>query len=193
MLTALTQLSRNWWHFAVRGVLAILFGVLTLVWPKSAITALVLLFGAFVLVDGIVAVVSGIQLRQYFKYWWALLLEGLAGIAIGIMTFISPNTAALVLLYFIAAWAILTGIFEIVAALEFRNLIPGEWATFIAGLLSVVLGIMLFVYPSAGAVGLIWAIALYAIAFGIMEIVFAFRLRGLGRELEPKQTSAAKA
>lgn len=192
MLTALTQLSRDWWHFAVRGVLAILFGVLALVWPKSAITALVLLFGAFVLVDGIVAVVSGIQLRQYFKSWWALLLEGLTGIAIGIMTFIWPNTAALVLLYFIAAWAILTGIFEIVAALEFRNLIPGEWATFIAGLLSVVLGILLFVYPSAGAVGLIWAIALYAIAFGIMELIFAFRLNGLGREFK-KSNAASRA
>jgi uncharacterized membrane protein HdeD (DUF308 family) len=193
MLTAITQLSRDWWHFAVRGVLAILFGVLALVWPKSAITALVLLFGAFVLVDGIVAVVSGIQLRQSFKYWWALLLEGLTGIAIGIMTFIWPNAAALALLYFIAIWAILTGVFEIVAALEFRNLIPGEWATFIAGLLSIVLGILLFVSPSAGAIGLIWAIALYAIAFGIMEIVFAVRLRGLGRELEPKQTSSTHA
>lgn len=193
MLTALTQLSRNWWHFAVRGVLAILFGVLTLVWPKSAITALVLLFGAFVLVDGIVAVVSGIQSREYFKQWWALLLEGLTGIVIAVMTFIWPGTAAVVLLYFIAAWAILTGIFEIVAALEFRNVIPGEWATFLAGVLSILLGILLFAYPSAGAVGMVWAIALYAIAAGIMEIVFAFRLRGLGRELEPKQTSTAHA
>src|SRR5512143_3403744 len=81
MLTAITQLSRDWWHFAVRGVLAIVFGILALVWPKSAITALVLLFGVFVLVDGIIAVVSGVQLRQEFKYWWALLLEGLTGIA----------------------------------------------------------------------------------------------------------------
>jgi uncharacterized membrane protein HdeD (DUF308 family) len=193
MLTALTQLSRNWWHFALRGVFAILFGVLALVWPKSAITALVLLFGAFVLVDGSVAVVSGIQLRKYFKYWWALLLEGLTGIAIAIMTFVWPNVAALALLYFIAAWAILTGIFEIVAALEFRNVIPGEWATFLSGLLSVVLGIMLFVYPSAGAVGLIWAIAIYAIVFGAVEIVFAFRLRGLGHKLEQKQTSPSRA
>jgi uncharacterized membrane protein HdeD (DUF308 family) len=193
MLTALTQLSRNWWHFAVRGVLAILFGVLALVWPKSAITALVLLFGAFVLVDGIVAVVSGIQSREYFKYWWALLLEGLTGIVIAVMTFIWPGTAAVVLLYFIAAWAILTGIFEIVAALEFRNVIPGEWATFLAGVLSILLGILLFAYPSAGAVGMVWAIALYAIAAGIMEIVFAFRLRGLGQKLEPKQTGSAHA
>ena len=190
MFTALTQLSHDWWHFAVRGVLAIVFGILALVWPKSAITALVLLFGVFALVDGIIAAVSGIQLRESFKYWWALLLEGLAGIIIGVLTFIWPNVAALALLYFIASWAILTGIFEIVAALEFRNLIPGEWATFLGGVLSILLGIMLFAFPSAGAVGLIWAIALYAMIFGIMEIVFAFRLRGLGQKLEPKQTSS---
>src|SRR5512139_4141492 len=107
MLTAITQLSRNWWHFAVRGVLAILFGILALIWPKPAIAALVMLFGAFVLVDGIVALVSGIQLRKYFKYWWALLLEGLTGIIIAVVTFIWPNIAALALLYFIATWAIL--------------------------------------------------------------------------------------
>jgi uncharacterized membrane protein HdeD (DUF308 family) len=138
-------------------------------------------------------VVSGIQSREYFKYWWALLLEGLTGIVIAVMTFIWPGTAAVVLLYFIAAWAILTGIFEIVAALEFRNVIPGEWATFLAGVLSILLGILLFAYPSAGAVGMVWAIALYAIAAGIMEIVFAFRLRGLGQKLEPKQTGSAHA
>jgi uncharacterized membrane protein HdeD (DUF308 family) len=191
MLTALTQLSRDWWQFAVRGLLAIVFGVLALIWPKSAITALVLLFGVFVLVDGIIAVVSGIQLRQDFKYWWALLLEGFAGIAIGIMTFIWPNVTALALLYFIAIWAIITGIFEIVAALEFRNLIPGEWATFLGGVLSILLGILLFAYPKAGAVGMIWAIGFYAMLFGIMEIVFGFRLRGLEQKLEPKQTTNA--
>lgn len=193
MLTALTQLSRDWWHFAVRGVLAIVFGILALIWPKSAITALVLLFGAFVLVDGIIAVVSGIKLREYFKYWWALLLEGLTGIVIAVLTFVWPDVTALVLLYFIAAWAILTGIFEIVAALELRHVVPGEWATFLAGVLSVILGVMLFVYPSAGAVGMVWAIGLYAIAAGITEIIVAFRLRGLGQKLEPKQTSVSRA
>jgi uncharacterized membrane protein HdeD (DUF308 family) len=189
----LTQLFRNWWHFAARGVFAILFGVLALVWPKSAITALVLLFGAFVFVDGSVAVITSVQLRKYFKYWWALLLEGLTGIVIAVMAFVWPNVAALALLYFIASWAIITGIFEIVAALEFRNLIPGEWATFLSGLLSVIVGVILFVYPSAGAVGLMWTIAFYAIFAGIMEIIFAFRLRGLGHELSAKQTSTTRA
>ena len=193
MLTAITQLSRDWWHFAVRGVLAIVFGILALVWPKSAITALVLLFGVFALVDGIIAVLSGIQLRESFKYWWALLLEGLAGIIIGVLTFIWPNVAALALLYFIASWAILTGIFEIVAALEFRNLIPGEWATFLGGVLSILLGILLFAFPKAGALGMVWAIGLYAIAAGITEIIIAFRLRDVGQKLQPRQTSTSHA
>jgi len=193
MLTAITQLFRDWWHFAVRGVLTIVFGIVALIWPNVTILALVLLFGAFVLTDGIFTVATGIASRKYFKRWWALLLEGLTGIVIAAITFIWPNITGLALMYFIAGWAILTGIFEIAAAIEFRNLIPGEWTTVLMGMLSIIFGILLFVSPSAGALGIVWAIGSYAIFFGIMEIVFAFRLRGLGRELEPKQTSTAHA
>jgi len=193
MLTALTQLFRDWWHFAVRGVITIVFGIVALIWPDVTKLALVLLFGAFVLTDGILTVATGVAARKYFKRWWALLLEGLTGIVIAAITFIWPNITGLALMYFIAGWAILTGIFEIAAAIEFRNLIPGEWTTVLMGMLSIIFGILLFVSPSAGALGIVWAIGSYAIFFGIMEIVFAFRLRGLGRELEPKQTSTAKA
>ena len=188
-----TQLSRDWWHFAVRGVLAIVFGILALVWPEVTKTALVLLFGAFVLVDGIFAVATGIESREYFKQWWALVLEGLVGIIVGVLTFIWPGTAATALLYVIAVWAILTGIFEIMAAIELRNVIVGESVLILFGLLSITLGVLLFMFPTAGAVSLVWAIGFYAIFAGIMEIVFAFRLRDLGRELEPKKASTAKA
>ena len=193
MLTAITQLFRDWWHFAVRGVLTIVFGIVALIWPNVTSLALVLLFGAFVLTDGISTVATGIASRKYFKRWWALLLEGLTGIVIAAITFIWPNITGLALMYFIAGWAILTGIFEIAAAIEFRNLIPGEWTTVLMGMLSIFFGILLFVSPSAGALSIVWAIGFYAIFFGIMEIVFAFRLRGLGRELEPKQTSTVHA
>jgi len=193
MLTAVTQLFRDWWHFAVRGVLTIVFGIVALIWPNVTSLALVLLFGAFVLTDGILTVATGVAARKYFERWWALLLEGLTGIVIAAITFIWPNITGLALMYFIAGWAILTGIFEIAAAIEFRNLIPGEWTTVLMGMLSIIFGILLFVSPSAGALGIVWAIGFYAIFFGIMEIVFAFRLRGLGRELEPKQTSTAHA
>jgi uncharacterized membrane protein HdeD (DUF308 family) len=193
MLTALTQLSRDWWHFAVRGVLAIVFGLMALIWPDSTKIALVLLFGAFVLADGIFTMATGIESRKFFKQWWTLLLEGLTGIVIAVLAFVWPEVTARVLLYFIGAWAILTGIFEIMAAIELRDLIVGESVMMLYGLLSIVLGVLLFAFPEAGAVSLAWAIGFYAIFAGIMEIVFAFRLRGLGRQLESKQTSPAKA
>jgi len=185
-----TQLFRNWWLFAVRGVLAIVFGVLALIWPEPMKFALVILFGAFALVDGIFAIATGITFHKYFERWWALLLEGLAGIMIGALTFFWPNITAIVLLFFIAAWAIITGIFEIVAAIHFRHVIPGEWAMIINGLLSVLLGVLLFVFPTAGAVGLIWLIGIYAIAAGILEMIFTFRLRGLLRKLDSSVAEA---
>ena len=193
MLTTLTQLSRDWWHFAVRGVLASVFAIMALVWPQSTKTALVLLFGGFVLVDGIFTIATGIESRKYFKQWWALLLQGLTGIIIAVVAFVWTDVTALVLLYFIATWAIFTGIFEIMAAIELRNVIVGESVMILYGLLSIVLGVLLFAFPQAGAVSLAWAIGFYAIVAGIMEIVVAVRLRGLGRQIESKQTSTANA
>jgi uncharacterized membrane protein HdeD (DUF308 family) len=191
MFTKLTQLFRNWWHFAVRGVLAIVFGVFALIWPDSTMLALVLLFGAFALADGFFAVATGIAARGYFERWWAILLEGITGIVIAVLTFFWPNITALVLLYVIAAWAVTTGIFEILAAIEFRHVLSGEWAMILAGLLSVVFGVLLFVFPGAGALSVVWLIGMYAIAAGIMEIIFAFRLRGLGHDLGITGTASA--
>ena len=126
MLTMLTQLFRNWWQFAVRAVLAIVFGIVALIWPEPTKVALVLLFAVFTLLDGIFTVATGIESYGSFRQWWALLLEGLTGIVIAALAFMWPNTAANILLYVIAAWAVLTGIFEIIAAIELRNVIMGE-------------------------------------------------------------------
>lgn len=180
----LTSLIRNWWTFLLRGVLAILFGVLALIWPGQATLALVMLFGAYALVDGIFSVFAGIATSPFFGRWWAMVLEGVAGIVIGLLTFLWPGITALILLYFIAAWAILTGIFEIVAAIELQHAITGEWAMILSGLLSVLFGILLFVFPGAGAVSVVWLIGIYAITIGISLMVLAFRLRGLGRDLK---------
>jgi uncharacterized membrane protein HdeD (DUF308 family) len=163
--------------------MAIVFGILTLIWPDTTRLALVLLFGTFALVDGFSAIAAGIALALYFKRWWALLLEGLTGVMIGMLTFSWPNVTGLVLLVFIAVWAVVTGIFEIAVAIEFRNMVSGEWAMIFSGILSVLLGILLFAFPSVGALGLVWFIGIYAIAAGIMEMVFAFRLRSLGHKL----------
>jgi uncharacterized membrane protein HdeD (DUF308 family) len=180
----LEKFTHNWWMFAVRGIVAVFFGILALVWPKETILALVLLFGAYALVDGIFAVFAGIASRRYFKRWWAVLLEGVAGVVLGLLTLLWPNITALILLYFIAAWALVTGIFEIVAAIQLRREITGEWMLILGGLSSIVFGVLLFAFPGAGAMSVVWLIGVYAIVFGLSEIIFAFRLRGLRRELE---------
>ena len=169
--------------FALRGLVAVIFGILAFTRPEQALQALVLFFGAYALVDGTLAVFAGIASHRYFERWWAVLLEGVAGVVIGLLTFFWPNLTALVLVYFIAAWALITGIFEIVAAIQLRRVITGEWMLILGGLLSILFGVLLFVFPVAGAVSVIWVIGIYAVVFGISEIILAFRLRGLRHEL----------
>ena len=180
----INQLFRHWWLFVVRGVLAIVLGVLALIWPGPAKYVLVLLFGIFVLVDGILATAAGITFHKYFERWWAVLLEGLTGIILGSLTILWPYLTALVLVFFIAAWAIITGILEIVAAIQFRRLIAGEWMMILLGLLSILFGSLLIVSPFVGALALVWLIGIYALVTGTMEIVFAFRLRRLKRDVK---------
>lgn len=180
----LEKITHNWWMFAVRGLIAILFGVVALIRPDQAMQALVLLFGAYALVDGTFAIFAGIASRRYFERWWAVLLEGVAGVVIGLLTFFWPNITALALLYCIAAWALITGILEIVAAIQLRRVITGEWALILGGLLSIAFGVMLFISPLAGAVSVVWMIGLYAVVFGTSEIIFAFRMHSLRQEFK---------
>jgi len=180
----LNMLTRNWWLFALRGVLAICFGILAIIWPQQTVLVLVLLFGAYALADGIFSLYAGIASHRYFERWWAELLEGVAGIGVGVLTFIWPAITTHVLLYLVAVWAVVTGIFEILAAIQLRRLITGEWALILSGLLSVVFGVLLFAYPAAGIVTLVWLVGVYAIAFGIMLIILAFRLRSLRHDFE---------
>jgi len=171
-------LTRSWWILAIRGIAAILFGIAAFVWPSITLAALVLLFGAYALVDGIFAVSAGISVRKEQERWWMMILEGLAGIVLGVLTFLWPGITALVLLYFIAAWSILTGAFEIAAAIRLRKEIEGEWLLGLAGLASVIFGVLLVVLPGPGALALIWLIGSYAIVFGVLLLALAFRLRG---------------
>ena len=128
-----TDLARNWWLLALRGVAGILFGVAAFVWPESTLSALVLVFGAYVLVDGIFAVVAGIGMRRQLSLWRLVVLEGVAGIILGLLTFRSPDITALILLSFIAAWPIITGVFEIATAVRLRKMIPNEWLMLLSG------------------------------------------------------------
>ncbi len=180
----ITKMFRDWWMFLVRGLAAIIFGALALIWPEQAKLALVLLFGAYVLVDGIFSLATGIGSYRYFARWWALLLEGVAGICIGVLTFFWPNITGLALLYFIAAWVLITGIFEIVAAIQLRRVLKGEWMLILGGLLSIVYAVLLFALPGAGAASLVWLIGIYAIIFGILLMILAFRLRGTWHDFQ---------
>jgi uncharacterized membrane protein HdeD (DUF308 family) len=173
----IAMLARNWWLLAIRGVAAILFGIGAFLWPGLTLTVLVLLFGAYALVDGIFAVIAAIAARGERARWWMLILEGLAGIVIGVITFMYPAATFLVLYSFIAAWAIITGILEIVAAIRLRKEIEGEWMLALGGVASLIFGILLLALPAVGMLTLIWLIGAYALVFGILLLMLAFRLR----------------
>jgi len=172
-------LARNWWAIALRGLFAVLFGIAAFVWPGLTLAALVILWGAYALVDGIFNLVAALRAAQKKMTWWPLVLEGILGIAAGVVAFLWPGITALALLYLIAAWAILTGIVEIIAAVRLRHAISGEWMLGLAGLLSIVFGVILIAAPGAGALAVIWMIGAYAVVFGIVLIALGFRLRGL--------------
>jgi uncharacterized membrane protein HdeD (DUF308 family) len=175
-----TQLARNWWLLLLRGVAAVIFGVLAFMSPLIAATVLVLFFGAYALVDGLIAVYASLTHRAGHDRWWVLLLEGLVGIAAGILTFVYPDLTALLLLYFIAAWAILTGVLEIIAAARLRREIEGEWLLVFSGILSVLFGILVAIFPAISMVAVVWLIAIYAILFGLLFITLGLRVRGWG-------------
>ncbi|HHX44408.1 MAG TPA: HdeD family acid-resistance protein [Chloroflexi bacterium] len=174
----LITLSQRWWVFALRGVVAILFGIAALIWPQLTLFTLVVLFGAYALVDGILAIAAGIAAYERNERWWGELLEGVVGVLLGLVTVFWPGITALILLYLIGAWAIVTGILEIIAAIRLRRAITGEWLLILGALLSIVFGVLLFVSPGAGALSLLWLIAVYTIAFGLILVILAFRLRG---------------
>ncbi len=171
-------LARNWWTLALRGLLAILFGLAAFAWPGITLAVLVLLFGAYALVDGVFAIVAAVRTAERRGHWWVLLLEGLAGITAGILTFLWPGITAFVLLYLIAAWAIVTGVLEIIAAVRLRREIEGEWLLALSGVASVVFGLLLAVFPGAGALAVVWIIGAYALVFGLLLVALGFRLRG---------------
>jgi uncharacterized membrane protein HdeD (DUF308 family) len=166
------ELARNWGWVALRGAVAILFGVLALAWPASAFAAIVLLFGAYAFVDGVFDLVALFR-GQGKDRFWLLVLEALVGIGIGILTIARPAATALVLLYYVG----LTGIFELAAAIRLRKEITGEFWLGLAGVLSILFGVVLFAAPGPAALALTIWIGAYALIFGVMLLFLAFRLR----------------
>jgi uncharacterized membrane protein HdeD (DUF308 family) len=171
----LHTLAANWWALALRGLVAVLFGLLTFFIPGMTLAILVLLFGAYALVDGIFNVVAFFRVASHH---WAWLIEGVVGIIAGLFTFAWPAITAIVLLYVIAFWAIFTGIFEIIAGIRLRKVITNEWLLLVMGAVSLLFGLFILFAPSAGALAIVLWIGAYALVFGIFLLALAFRLRG---------------
>jgi uncharacterized membrane protein HdeD (DUF308 family) len=176
MFNVMGSVADHWWAFGLRGIAAIVFGILAFAWPAVTLAVLVLLFGAYALVDGVLALISAF--RTGHDHRWLLVIEGIVGILAGVVTFALPGLTALVLVYIIAVWALITGVLELVAAVRLRRVIENEWWMIVSGIASVIFGIALLVAPGAGALALIWVIAVYAIIFGVVLLGLAFRLRG---------------
>jgi uncharacterized membrane protein HdeD (DUF308 family) len=171
----LDALAKNWWALAVRGAAAVLFGLLTFFLPGITLVTLVLLFGAYALVDGLFNILAFFRVASHH---WALLIEGVIGIIAGVLTFAWPAITAVVLLYLIAFWAIFTGVFEILAGIRLRKVIANEWLLLLMGALSALFGLLILIAPGAGALAIVLWIGLYALMFGIVLLALAFRLRG---------------
>ena len=176
----LEVLTRYWWAVTLRGVVALIFGLAALIWPQITLFALVIVFGAYAVVDGVLALGSAVAGRRTVagsRGWLAV--EGVLSIVAGVVAFVWPGITALALLWLIAFWALVTGIFEIVAAVRLRREIQGEWMLALSGALSVVFGILLLVWPGTGALAVVFLIGVYAILFGVALVALGLRLRRL--------------
>ena len=171
------QSSANWWLLVLRGVLGIAFGVLVFLWPMLAWVVIVASFAAYALLDGVFAISAAILGHPQRRHWWGLILEGILGIAAAVVTLLWPTLATIPLLAIIAAWAIATGVAEVIVAIRLRRELAGEWLLALSGVLSVLFGITLILQPQAGAIAIAWLIGVYSIAFGFLLLVLGFRLR----------------
>ena len=170
-------LQRSWWVLALRGLFAILFGVLAIAWPGITIEILILFFGAYALIDGFFSAAGALAHLKHDKTWWLFFLSGLAGIIVGLLTLIIPGLTAFVFVILIAARALIVGIIEITAAISLRKMIDNEWFLLLNALLSILFAIALFIMPAVGALALVWMIGITVIFIGILLLAIAFRVR----------------
>lgn len=179
----LRLLVRHWWMLALRGVLAVIFGIVALVWPTITLEVLVILFGAYTLLDGISLLATSLTNRKQYPQWGRWLLSGILSLIIGILAFVWPEITALALLLLIAVRSIIVGVFEIMAAIQLRKEITGEWLLGLSGVLSILFGILLVIQPESGTIAIVSLIGIYAILFGTILFVLALRMKSIGSHL----------
>jgi uncharacterized membrane protein HdeD (DUF308 family) len=175
----LAFLAKRWWVLLLRGIAAVIFGFLAIAWPGIALYSLVLLFGFYALVDGVSALMLGFRGSKDGGMWWQMILIGLAGIAAGIISFVQPGITAVALVFVIAFWSIVRGVFEIAAAIRLRKIIEHEWLLGLSGALAIAFGVLLFLRPGAGALALVLLIGAFMIALGFVSIMLSFRVKAL--------------
>lgn len=173
------ELAKHWWAMLLRGIVAIFFAILAFFWPSLTLSLLIVFLGLYLLVDGVFALVWAVKSMAHHKQWWLFLLEGILGLAVGLLVLFWPGVTALVMLYFVAAWAIITGLFEIWAGFA------AEWDAMmksmliVVGIISLILGILLFAFPFGGILAAVWLLGLYALIAGIALVVFSFQIKKL--------------
>lgn len=185
--------ARDWWVFAIRGSAALVFGVLAFVWPETTLTVLVLLFGAYVLVDGVsllVALARGDAVAR--RHAWAVGIMGVLGIVAGVVTFAWPGLTALSLLYLVAFWAITTGTFQVIGAIALRRELDNEFWMALGGVASIVFGALLVIFPGDGLVTLVWLVGLWSVVFGVSSLGLAYRLHEIEAALPKAAQRAAQ-
>jgi uncharacterized membrane protein HdeD (DUF308 family) len=176
-------LAVNWWSLVIRGVVAIIMGLIAFVFPGITIGALVILFGAYALIDGVMSIVGAVRASRAHERWGWLLLEGIAGIVVAAITLVSPVITAIALVYLIGAWAIVTGSLEIASAIQLRKYITGEWLLALSGIASIIFGVFVLAAPLIGAIAIAFTVGIYLVVFGVLMISLGFRLRATNRSI----------
>lgn len=175
------ELAKHWWVFLIRGILAILFAIWAHWMPGVTLASLVLLIGAYFLVDGVFDLYGAFQQRKTNEHWWLLLIEGILGVLLGGLTLVAPGITAVALVIYFGAWMIASGVLRIAAAIHLRKVIEGEFWLILGGILGLITGLMLMFWPGQGALALLWVMAAYAFIFGIFMIVLSFRIKSFGK------------
>ena len=166
-----------WWAIALRALAAVVFGIIAITMPGPTLAAIVIVFGIYAIIDGVLAIMAAVRGFREKERWGAMLLQGIVGVIAGAIAVFWPGIGALALTYLVAAWALVTGAFEIAAAIRLRKAIKGEWLLALAGLLSIVLAVLIVLFPGAGALTLVWWLGAYALAYGVVSLVLAFKVR----------------
>lgn len=181
----LNEIANNWWVFALRGLLAIAFGLAAFLLPAFTLLMLVYIFASYCLIDGIIVTSIGIKVRKNLKYWGVLLLEGILSILTGIITFAIPALTAIVFVVIVAIWAIVTGVLKIVETIQHREHLATEWPLLLVGVVSIIFGIVLFARPALGLLTLLWTVGTFALIAGIVLIIQSFQVRSLKNLYQP--------